>query len=98
MALRKSLTMSDNNYMRTLSTNQDTSSADEFGVLMEPETYVTSVPRGRSDGLFGALAGAVCRIDSVKALPLTAVDELGSGPCMFEYDPSEAIALDSALG
>lgn len=84
--------------MRTLSTNQDQSSAEDFGVYLEPETYVTSVPRGRSDGLFGALAGALCRVDRKRSLPLTPVDDLGGAPCMFEYDPAQAVALDTALG
>lgn len=84
--------------MRMLTINQGTSSADQFSVYFKPELHVTSVPRGRSAGLFGALAGAVCSIDKMRALPVTAIDELGCTSRMFDYDPSEAVAIDIAHG
>ncbi|MEI2637506.1 MAG: hypothetical protein V9F03_00685 [Microthrixaceae bacterium] len=85
--------------MRMTNINQEASAtAEQFGVHLEPELHVTSVPRGRSAGLFVALAGAVCSIDRARPLPVITIDELGRGDCMFDYDPAEAIDLDVALG
>lgn len=97
MALWEPAQTSDDPYMRMLSINQEHSSADQFGVFFAPEGHVTSVPRGRSGGLFGALADAICGIDAMRALPVISLDEVGRVACMFDYDPSEAIDLDAAL-
>lgn len=84
----------DNGYMRMMLPTEESVNADEFGAYMESEQNVCVVPRGRVGGLFGALAGAICRIDDVRALPATAVHELRSCPPMFDYDPTLAVLLD----
>lgn len=69
----------------------------DFGVYLEPERNMSDVPRGRSDGLFGALVASMRRLDVVKTLPDTAICDVRSVRSMFDYDPSQALTLDATV-
>ncbi|HTN99683.1 MAG TPA: hypothetical protein VL068_03310 [Microthrixaceae bacterium] len=72
--------------------------SDQFGYYFAPEREVTTIPRGRSTGLLGALAMAIAPQAAVHTLPLTDLDELRDSETMFDYDPELAVDLDVALG
>jgi hypothetical protein len=59
---------------------------------------VTSVPRGRGTGLWGPLAVVVAPSLGARELPVTDTSAFGATAQMFDYDPSQAIDLDLALG
>lgn len=84
----------DDEYMGTLTITEESVRAAEFGAYLEPEQNMSVVPRGRVGGLFGALVTSVCRLDVVRSLPDTAVNDVRSARPMFDYDPGLALTLD----
>lgn len=83
--------------MRMMTVSHEEES-DKFGYYFEPEREVTTVPRGRSTGLLGALALAIVPDGKGATLPLTDLDGLNDHETMFDYDPDLAVDLDVALG
>jgi hypothetical protein len=59
---------------------------------------VTSVPRGRGTGLWGPLAVVVAPSLGERELPVTDTSRFGRSERMFDYDPTQAVDLDLALG
>ena len=61
-------------------------------------TQVTTVPRGRSTGLWGALALVAAPALGERGLPATDTSRFGLSETMFDYDAALAVDLDVALG
>lgn len=83
--------------MWMMTVSADDIESDQFGYYFAPEREITTIPRGRSTGLLGALALAMAPEGGVDTLPLTDLDELNDRETMFDYDPDLAVDLDTAL-
>lgn len=84
--------------MRMMTVSAEGIESDKFGYYFAPERQITTVPRGRSTGLLGALALAISPDGLLHPLPLTDLDGLNDRETMFDYDPDLAVDLDVALG
>ncbi|CAN5474092.1 hypothetical protein BH10ACT3_BH10ACT3_15330 [soil metagenome] len=83
--------------MRMTSAQRDIQDYRDLETLVLAPMQVTTVPHGRSTGLWGALALASTPSLVERALPVTDTTLFGLSATMFDYDPALAIDLDLAL-
>ncbi|MHB1138981.1 MAG: hypothetical protein ACYC2O_08480 [Microthrixaceae bacterium] len=84
--------------MRMTTAQRDIQEYRDLESLVLDGTEVTAVPRGRSTGLWGALALVAAPALWERRLPATDTSRFGVTETMFDYDAALAVDLDVALG